>query len=79
MSYQDLDNELIGLIRSGVRKFHILVNRSRASLPPGVSDRYRAIDRRLQALRRSQRIVHVKGRNMGWFITEDVPGGVDHG
>lgn len=65
--YSDLDNEILSLIASGKNKAAQLVHGTKAPLDPATKGgRYRAVDRRLQALRRQGKIAFdIKA---GWHL-----------
>jgi hypothetical protein len=66
--YEEFDAEILKNIRKGKTKNIQLVLNSRANMPPGVRDRYRAVDRRLQALRKSGAIRF--DTKLGWSVID---------
>jgi len=66
--YNQLDFEILRLIQDGATKFHRILGKSRALLPPAAyrSGRGRAIDRRLQVLRKAGVISY--DTKSGWSI-----------
>ena len=69
--YDRLDAELLASIASGVNRFSSLHNTSRAPIPFTSGGRYRAVDRRLQVLRRKGRIKYT--RKAGWVLSDSAP------
>jgi len=66
--YAELDEELLNNIKSGISKNMQLVLKSEAPIPNDtLGGRYRAVDRRLQVLRKAGKIVF--DSKTGWSLT----------
>lgn len=66
--YDEFDKELLSIIRDGNNKFSIILTKSKVRLPFR-ADRYRAVELRLQALRKAGKI-KFRPRGIGWVIAD---------